>query len=81
MTRSSVETITEVTTAHKISVGLLTATATLVLISTVIAALYTLSLNARSGAGVVVNTPTERTSAPLEPVQPVPGKDRVLELK
>ncbi len=45
MPKHDLETVTEVSTAHKISVGLVVATATLVVLSAIVAAAYTWSIN------------------------------------
>lgn len=45
MPKRDLDTITEVSTAHKISVGLMVATATLVVLSAIVAAAYTWSIN------------------------------------
>lgn len=55
MHRSAVAT-TEVTTAHKISVGLLVATATVVVLSTVVAAIYTIASRSTSSVGIPLTT-------------------------
>lgn len=71
MTRPTIE-IAQISTAHKVSVGLLVATATLVVVSVAAAAIYTAVANSQSTGSIVV-APPSKTEVPLDPTA-----DRVL---
>lgn len=69
---NTITTETETTTAHKISVGLMVATATVVVLATLAAAIYTIATNAKGGASFIRQAPSTAT----QPVLPTPGTDR-----
>lgn len=72
MARPDIDTATEITTAHKISVGLVVATALFVGLSALAAAIYTLTTNAASSstpAAVVPLQPTDDASVLGQPVE------------
>lgn len=67
----------EISTAHKVSVGLLTVTAAFVLVSAIAALVYTLGTNLTKSAPVIVSQPNTNT-APA-PTADATG-DRVLKI-
>jgi hypothetical protein len=69
MSRTSLTT-TEVTTARKISVGLMVATATVVLISTIVAAIYTLTTRSAGSIGIPLTNVVDNSGAAPEPANP-----------
>lgn len=74
MARLDIDTATEVTTSQKISVGLIVATASVVLLATLAAAIYTLNFNGREGKPLPASTPSSQS-----PGQPQ-STDRTLRL-
>ncbi|MBI4426708.1 MAG: hypothetical protein HY567_03960 [Candidatus Kerfeldbacteria bacterium] len=70
MPRPNLETTTEITTAHKISVGLMVATAMVVVLATITAAIYTLATRSSSGLSVPLTSPTKNTEATPTPADP-----------
>lgn len=78
MATTRIDTETEVTTAHKISIGLLVATGMFVGLSAVIAAVYTIVTNVTKSSTPAVIVPTSRETTTLNENVPV-KQDNTLE--
>ncbi len=74
MARTDIATATEITTAHKISVGLVVATALFVGLSALAAAIYTLTVNAASSS-------TPAAVVPLQPASDASVLDQPVDVK